>query len=97
MPRSVRDQSGSTRINEVIKVEKKLGDGSKLREFEMENGLELFHMHLRVGLASKTICEVHKMSEGHFGKLMQEIKDRFIQAIASPGEAIGSLAAQSIG
>jgi hypothetical protein len=54
-------------------------------------------MHLRMCLASRSICENHRISEKCFDGLLQEIKAKFNQSLAPAGEAIGSVAAQSIG
>jgi len=48
-------------------------------------------------LASKKICETYKVTEKCFDGLVQEIKAKFNQSLAPAGEAIGSVAAQSIG
>lgn len=69
----------------------------KKREFEQENGLELFRIHIRMFLNSKSICDNYKLSEKCFIGLLEEIKTKFNQSLAPAGEAIGSVAAQSIG
>lgn len=48
-------------------------------------------------LASKNICDTFKVSEKCFIGLLEEIKSKFNQSLAPAGEAIGSVAAQSIG
>ena len=48
-------------------------------------------------LASKSLCEVYRVSEKCFIGLLEEIKTKFNQSLAPAGEAIGSVAAQSIG
>ena len=48
-------------------------------------------------LASKKICEQDKLGEICFIGLLEEIKMKFNQSLAPAGEAIGSVAAQSIG
>ena len=57
----------------------------------------MFRIHIRTLLASKKVCEVEKLSERCFTGLIEEIKTKFYQALAPAGEAIGSVAAQSIG
>lgn len=69
----------------------------KKREFEQENGLELFRLHIRMFLSSKSICDTYKISEKCFTGLLEEIKTKFNQSLAPAGEGIGSVAAQSIG
>ena len=48
-------------------------------------------------LSSKAICENYKVGEKCFLGLLEEIKTKFNQSLAPAGEAIGSVAAQSIG
>jgi DNA-directed RNA polymerase II subunit RPB1 len=48
-------------------------------------------------LASRLICEHYSLSERCFIGLLEEIKTKFNQSLAPAGEAIGSVAAQSIG
>lgn len=86
-----------TKYEGVSKESKKKEFIKKKEEFEQENGLELFRIHLRMFLASKNICEVYKISERCFVGLLEEIKTKFNQSLAPAGEAIGSVAAQSIG
>ena len=57
----------------------------KKREFEQENGLELFRMHLRTSLASRSIVETYRISEKCFDGLLQEIKAKFNQSLAPAG------------
>lgn len=54
-------------------------------------------MHLRLSLASKVLREVHKFTFGELKRLFEEIISKFKQSLAPAGEAIGSVAAQSIG
>jgi hypothetical protein len=51
-----------TKKNEFLK---------KKREFEQENGLELFRIHLRMFLASKVLCESYRISEKCFVGLLE--------------------------
>mmetsp|Transcript_20397 Transcript_20397/g.36277 ORF Transcript_20397/g.36277 Transcript_20397/m.36277 type:complete len:1619 (-) Transcript_20397:363-5219(-) len=62
-----------------------------------ENATMLFKMHLRSTLASKKVLRDYKLSKDSLEWLMGEIENRFLQAIAHPGEMVGSIAAQSIG
>lgn len=48
-------------------------------------------------LNSKSICETYRISDKCFLGLLEEIKTKFNQSLAPAGEAIGSVAAQSIG
>jgi DNA-directed RNA polymerase II subunit RPB1 len=52
---------------------------------------------LKLFLASRLICESHKLSKNCFNGLIEEIKAKYYQALSVPGESIGSIAAQSIG
>lgn len=81
----------------VEKESKKNEFVKKKKEFEQEYGLELFRIHLKMFLASRKICEVDKVSEKCFIGVLEEIKTKFNQSLAPAGEAIGSVAAQSIG
>lgn len=47
----------------MLSEKKKREFVEKKREFERENGLELFRIHLRLFLASKTLIEFYKLSE----------------------------------
>lgn len=69
----------------------------KKRYFERENGIELFRIHLRMHLASKSLIDYYRLSENLVFGLIEEIKTKFYQSLAPAGEAIGSIAAQSIG
>lgn len=69
----------------------------KKREFERENGIELFRIHLRLFLASKSLIETYRLSDNLVLGLLEEVKNKFYQSLAPAGEAIGSIAAQSIG
>lgn len=81
----------------VEKESKKNEFSKKKRDFEQENGLELFRIHIKMFLASKSICEVYNLSERNFIGLLEEIKMKFNQSLAPAGDAVGSVAAQSIG
>jgi DNA-directed RNA polymerase II subunit RPB1 len=50
-----------------------------------------------LSLSSKIINLQHKLNEYELKILLEEVKSKFKQAIAPAGEAIGSVAAQSIG
>lgn len=74
-----------TKYEGVSKESKKKEFIKKKEEFEQENGLELFRIHLRMFLASKNICEVYKISERCFVGLLEEIKTKFNQSLAPAG------------
>jgi hypothetical protein len=50
----------------VEKESKKIEFFKKKREFEQENGLELFRIHLRMFLSSKAICDTYRVGEKCF-------------------------------
>eukprot|EP00475_Leptophrys_vorax_P015512 TRINITY_DN21840_c0_g5_i1.p1 TRINITY_DN21840_c0_g5~~TRINITY_DN21840_c0_g5_i1.p1 ORF type:complete len:941 (+),score=219.62 TRINITY_DN21840_c0_g5_i1:162-2825(+) len=72
------------------------GDDSISREAQ-NNAVLLFRVLLRLNLASKRVLQEWQLSREAFDWIVSEIKTRFIQAIAHPGEMVGVLAAQSIG
>ena len=62
------------------------------------NATMLFFILLRSKLASKRVCfGKNRLSKSGFAWVLGEIRSRFMTAIIAPGEAIGVLAAQSIG
>jgi len=48
-------------------------------------------------LCTKMVTENHRLSEEAFEWLLGEIETKFFQAMATPGEMVGAMAAQSIG
>jgi len=52
---------------------------------------------LRSTLCSRRIIEKHRLNKDAFKEIIGEIEFRFNQALAHPGEAVGPLAAQSLG
>ena len=50
-----------------------------------------------MALASKVICETHKLSRSGFKAVIEMIKAKFRQSMIHPGEAIGAIAAQCVG
>jgi DNA-directed RNA polymerase II subunit RPB1 len=61
------------------------------------NATVTFMALLRASLASKRVLGEYGLSREAFEWLVGEVEARFNQALANPGEAIGPLAAQSIG
>ncbi|KAF6257604.1 hypothetical protein COO60DRAFT_1622218 [Scenedesmus sp. NREL 46B-D3] len=61
------------------------------------NATTTFMTHLRATLASKRVLGEYKLSRQAFDWLVGEVEERFNAALANPGEAIGTVAAQSIG
>uniref|UniRef100_A0A7S0DEE9 DNA-directed RNA polymerase n=1 Tax=Amorphochlora amoebiformis TaxID=1561963 RepID=A0A7S0DEE9_9EUKA len=79
----------------IFNTPKQLNDPISLEV--QDNATTLFKMHLRATLASKKVLSDHKLSKDSLEWLLGEIENRFLQAIAHPGEMVGSVAAQSIG
>lgn len=61
------------------------------------NSTLLFKTMLRSTFAAKRVIKDYNLSKDAFAWLLGEIEARFNQALAHPGEMIGSIAAQSIG
>lgn len=72
------------------------GDDPVTRETQM-NATTLFNILLRSTLASKVVIEDERLTSNVFAWLIGEIETRFHTAMVHPGEAVGSIAAQSIG
>lgn len=68
-----------------------------LAQHRVERALTLFHLHLRQTLGSKRVLEEYKLSEYAFHHLIKEIRSKYQQALITPGEMIGVIAAQSCG
>ena len=62
-----------------------------------ENSTWLFKIYLRSMLNTKSMIQKERLSQHAFDWVIGEIKSRFDQAIANPGEMVGPIAAQSIG
>ena len=52
---------------------------------------------MRIYLSSKNLIDYYKLSDNLVVGLIEEVKNKFYQSLAPAGEAIGSIAAQSIG
>jgi len=61
------------------------------------NSTILINAIISYNLSCKKLILFEKMTENALNYLIGEIKTRFLQAIAKPGEMVGSIAAQSIG
>lgn len=59
--------------------------------------MQIFHGHIRLWLSSVVICKEYMLTTRQLLKIIVTIKMKFRQAVAAYGEAVGSLAAQSIG
>ena len=62
-----------------------------------DSSLTLFHKVLNYSLSTKNVIFTHRLSKQSFDFICNEIKEKFEQALASQGEMVGALAAQSIG
>jgi DNA-directed RNA polymerase II subunit RPB1 len=89
---------------EVIDTMKSLIDGLKvfpgcdlqndpLAYEANENGTTLFKIFIRQVLSTKQVIAVHRLSKDAFRDIVEEIKQRFLDALARAGENIGSMAA----
>eukprot|EP00890_Picochlorum_soloecismus_P003544 jgi/Picsp_1/4190/NSC_01699-R1_protein len=61
------------------------------------NATLLFMSLLRSTLASKRVLSEFKLTTRAFEDVVTEIEQRFMASLAAPGEAVGTVAAQSIG
>ena len=61
------------------------------------NATLLFNIMLRSKFAAKRVLKEYRLNAAAFYWVMGEVEERFKQAIAVPGEMIGTVAAQSIG
>lgn len=57
----------------------------------------MFHSHIKLWFSSKKICLEYRLTVEQMEAIFPVIVNKFRQAISPSGEAIGSLAAQSIG
>ena len=69
----------------------------KLSKQANENATTLFQCLVRATLCTKLMSEQHRLSEEAFDWLLGEIETKFMQSLATPGEMVGAMAAQSIG
>ena len=61
------------------------------------NATVLFNVLLRSKFAAKRVLKEYRLNAAAFHWVLGEVEERFKQAIAVPGEMIGTVAAQSIG
>ena len=62
-----------------------------------ENSTILFKIYLRSELSSKRIIQQERMTQDSFDWLLGEIKSKFESSLVHPGEAVGPIAAHSLG
>ena len=73
-----------------------VGDDALSKEAQT-NATLLFMSFLRCTMASKRVLAEYKLNSRAFEEIAREIEQRFMASLASPGEAVGTVAAQSIG
>lgn len=83
----------------VDKVIKSVNELIKFCEGQVNNkdALLAFRALLRINLCSKNIIDNLKLDQAAFDKVIQQIKDKFIDSLVQPGEMVGNIAGQSIG
>jgi len=69
----------------------------KAEQRNQGQSVHLFSCYLRLTLASKEICVRHRFSKEILNYLIPEIEARYMKSMVHPGEAIGAIAAQSVG
>ncbi len=62
-----------------------------------ENSTWLFRIYLRSMLNTKSMIQSERLTQHAFDWVIGEIRSRFDEAIANPGEMVGPIAAQSFG
>ncbi|KAI9230657.1 MAG: DNA-directed RNA polymerase II subunit RPB1 [Piptocephalis tieghemiana] len=72
------------------------GDDPLSKEAQ-RNATLLFQIHLRSTFSVRRVLEEYRLSAPAFEWIMEEIESRFATSLVSPGEMVGTLAAQSIG
>ncbi len=83
---------------ENLKKQLLLVKGSDLLSIEaQDNSTKLFYSIVNYNLCCKRVIIHERLSSKAFDWIIGEIENRFFQAIARPGEMVGSIAAQSIG
>ena len=87
----------ANRVRELcMKLTVVVGDDALSKEAQ-SNATLLFMSLLRSTLASKRVLAEFKLSTRAFEEVIREAENRFMASLASPGEAVGTVAAQSIG
>ncbi|RKP12729.1 hypothetical protein BJ684DRAFT_6514, partial [Piptocephalis cylindrospora] len=71
------------------------GDDPLSKEAQ-RNATLLFQIHLRSTFSVRRVLEEYRLSAPAFEWIMEEIESRFATSLVSPGEMVGTLAAQSI-
>ena len=82
-------------IKSLKQLEEELSFGKN--SISLNKGTKLFGMLLRSYLSPKQCIFTYRLQKHSFEYIMQQIRLKFMQALAHPGEMVGVIAAQSIG
>lgn len=106
----VSDMSPITIINNVRQLQEDLAQlfpsyhkgfggtfSNIISQERVSRALSLFGVHLRQMLGSKRVLSEYKLNGKAFEYLLKEIRTKYQQALITPGENIGAIAAQSCG
>ncbi|WBW71077.1 RNA polymerase II large subunit Rpb1 [Schizosaccharomyces osmophilus] len=84
-------------LNELMSKLKIFRGDDRITQDVQNNATLLFQIHLRSKFAVKRVITEYHLNKVAFEWIMGEVESRFQQAVVSPGEMVGTLAAQSIG
>jgi DNA-directed RNA polymerase II subunit RPB1 len=93
---SEREKCKLNPIDVVHQVEILLKEVARITH-STENSMNLLTTHLRVALASKEVCVRHRLTPDTFKEATDEIIYKLKKSLSHPGEAVGAIAAQSMG
>ena len=68
-----------------------------LKDLDETSGQLIFHLHLRLRFSSKLIFSRFQIADWEFDVLIKQIRSRYRKSLAPAGEAVGAVAAQSVG
>jgi DNA-directed RNA polymerase II subunit RPB1 len=85
------------RVDELCRKLRVVEGADPLSLEAQRNATIMFFSLLRSTLASKRVMEEYRLTPDAFNWLTEEIDARFMGALVPPGEAVGTVAAQSIG
>ena len=95
---SEREKCRLNPIEVVSQVNALLKEVSRItHSSSSDDQLNLLNAHLRVALASKEICVRHRLTPETFKEATDEIIYKLKKSLSHPGEAVGAIAAQSMG
>lgn len=84
-------------LMEELEVTRAIQEGDTIGREVEDNAKIIMNAHLRTALASKKILLKDGLTKQSFDWLRGEVKQRFMKSMCFAGEAIGVLAAQSVG